>query len=330
MIGLKRARALRFPYKKHHVGITRAIGSDIGLFLSDSSRNIVSLDPAGYEVRWEVPARDSDVRTLAGDTLVASSWREEKVYGLDADTGKPRWAADSYLGSCNVYRECIIVASDEMRSIRALNSRTGVVEASIALPAPLRLLEDGRVVCLSDDSACAFLIDLATQETLWQAALPVSHSRDMMPRVLGIGEHLLLVQAGSSLLALDSASGALLWEQSLPTLVGNARAELGGIFVPTSAQLVFVDLKGAVRWQRPMNEYALVNAGHFFPCVFKGHLAVVGLDHRISLISPADGAVHSVYRGPKDIYWIHSWSGGLVVCRQCGRVDFLESKRRGV
>jgi outer membrane protein assembly factor BamB len=187
-----------------------------------------------------------------GHGLVFATGFIGPLIAYDADTGEIVWTSDitDPAQGPPVLQGRALYKAGVLGELFAIDASTGTLrwstppEAGNSDQAPT--LADGRVFHIRSGDGPLTTYDARTGEQLWQKQYASSAS-------MSAAHGMLFVSANEMILALDQATGDVLWTAPRDTIMAGAPAVAGGlVFVPSGAGLKALDIKtGALVWTAP-------------------------------------------------------------------------------
>jgi eukaryotic-like serine/threonine-protein kinase len=210
------------------------------VYVGSDDDHLYALDASTGAMRWSFPARDDVTSSpVVAYGLVYVGSDDNNVYALDAVTGTMRWRfrTTSFVHSSPAVAGAAVVVGSADRSIYSLDYATGYLHWSFdtgftgVLSSPA--VADHAVYADGDDRRFYALNALNGTE-LWTFGNGVTGSP-------AAANGAVYVAQGSILYALDSSTGAMIWN----TRVGNEQMESGaalanGLVYVTNVKSVFV------------------------------------------------------------------------------------------
>lgn len=299
------------------------------VFVANSMRCVVALEPSTYSLRWSLPLRDVDAVACVNGDLLANG--RSQIILVDATSGKVRWSAPAVHGP-SLWEGTILAWSSEGRGVTRHDSTTGRVIESISLPAPRACQPCGDIVPLLDYDEARRPMDpvrgfnLRTKRVEWGAALldalwsggpaPASEER---PGIRTAGEHLFLTTP-RRFMGINARTGAPSWHTTMPEAVDVfPYVACGRAFVGNWDRFYGLCLgDGRIEFSRSLAE---LGAESPMLCVEHGEHVAVPIRGAVIFIRPDSGDVVAEYRGAVDVP--HSVNGDLVMLGTYGEVRVL-------
>lgn len=272
------------------------------VFVPTATGAVHAFDAADGREAWRFtaprPALGAPVITADGETLIAPAGRV--LHALDATSGAERWAADvgGFVGG--------------------------------------RPTVDDRAVYVGAGDGKAHAFSLATGNRLWERPLGTARARPYLTLIYGpwatraslLPGDRVLVATVTHAYALDRSTGASGWEKP-GGFMYNAALLLADrlIMVDEWGMAVAVDpLTGSELWRTKRLPQRVLGGS---PTLWKGMIAVAGVNGMVALLDPATGADAGRLRpGADDVHSAPEVAGDLVVVgSQDGRLRALQTVR---
>ena len=212
-----------------------AFDPDLGrLYMGATDKRVYAIDTRGYFL-WAAEVDDNvATRPVVSSGVVAFASEAGSAFGIDAETGAPRWRRDltaATVASPALVDDTVVFGSDD-GTIRALGIEDGgdrwTRSAKGSVEAPITADTDG-LVYVADAGGGISAIDAATGDRRWQETR--NDAFRTAPAL--IADLVVVVGESGSIYAFDRADGALVWEFT-GTFVGPAADVAGTIVVATA------------------------------------------------------------------------------------------------
>ena len=233
--------------QKTKLPITSGVAAGYGVVVIATAKGeVLALNPANGQTLWRktllAPVLAS--AALSAETIVIQS-NDGKVYGLDSKTGEKRWVYDTPVPSLSLrgyatplIDENLVIVATATGKIVALDVNTGIAQWESRIATSEGRSELARMVDVDGDMLMTINKELYVASYQGQLAalnikdkpdplwtLPTSTTQSLAE---GLG-NVYVVDAASSILAVDQETGKVVWKQSdfawrglsNPVVVGN-------------------------------------------------------------------------------------------------------------
>ena len=233
--------------QKTKLPITSGVAAGYGVVVIATAKGeVLALNPANGQTLWRktllAPVLAS--AALTAETIVIQS-NDGKVYGLDSKTGEKRWVYDTPVPSLSLrgyatplIDENLVIVATATGKIVALDVNTGIAQWESRIATSEGRSELARMVDVDGDMLMTINKELYVASYQGQLAalnikdkpdplwtLPTSTTQSLAE---GLG-NVYVVDAASSILAVDQETGKVVWKQSdfawrglsNPVVVGN-------------------------------------------------------------------------------------------------------------
>jgi outer membrane protein assembly factor BamB len=285
-----------------HSTLVPALGAS-RVFVSDAKGQVTAVDAKTGERVWQHELKQHVSGGVGlGDGLVLVATSEGEVIALDEGSGEPRWtssvssevlAPPQGAGGMVVVRSVDgkisgLSASDGARrwiyerGVPSLTLR-GAAAPAIYKGAVFAGFASGKVAANALDSG----------RVLWEASVGLPRGRNEIERLVDVDAQPLVSEGvlyaaayQSKLVALDLASGRLLWTRDVSTYSNLAVDESNVYLSDDQDQVVALDRRsGATVWQQDKLKHRRLTG----PVVAGGYVAVVDFEGNLHVMSRDDG-----------------------------------------
>jgi outer membrane protein assembly factor BamB len=218
--------------QKTKLPITSGVAAGYGVVVIATAKGeVLALNPANGQTLWRktllAPVLAS--AALSAETIVIQS-NDGKVYGLDSKTGEKRWVYDTPVPSLSLrgyatplIDENLVIVATATGKIVALDVNTGIAQWESRIATSEGRSELARMVDVDGDMLMTINKELYVASYQGQLAalnikdkpdplwtLPTSTTQSLAE---GLG-NVYVVDAASSILAVDQETGKVVWKQS--------------------------------------------------------------------------------------------------------------------
>ena len=218
--------------QKTKLPITSGVAAGYGVVVIATAKGeVLALNPANGQTLWRKPLLAPVLASaaLSAETIVIQS-NDGKVYGLDSKTGEKRWVYDTPVPSLSLrgyatplIDENLVIVATATGKIVALDVNTGIAQWESRIATSEGRSELARMVDVDGDMLMTINKELYVASYQGQLAalnikdkpdplwtLPTSTTQSLAE---GLG-NVYVVDAASSILAVDQETGKVVWKQS--------------------------------------------------------------------------------------------------------------------